>query len=109
MVLSSIQKSNFLIKLIKHIKHIIILTCRPRPVVIHPHLIGSLFATQAGTAFIQSRIDISELCSIITDEEESVVNKQTVLWIIAHIAIQDKGYHFLQVRNNHSFYWYFNW
>ena len=60
---------------------------------------GSLFATQAGAAFIQSRIDLSELCAIITDEEESVMNKRTVLWAVAHIAIQNKGYQYLLVGN----------
>ena len=70
--------------------------------VVHPHLIGSLFATQAGTAFIQSRIDLSELCAIITDEEESIINKRTVLWAVAHIAIQNKGYHFLLVSNTNK-------
>ena len=70
---------------------------RPRPVFIHPHLFGSLFATKAGQSFLQSQIDLTELCAIIIDEEESTLNRRAVLWAVAHIACQENGYDYLLV------------
>ena len=80
------QKCSFLLSL----------TSRPRPVVIHPHFIGSLFASSLGFAFLQSHIDMTEFCKIATDPSESLINRRSVCWSLAHIATQPHGTSYLK-------------
>ena len=72
------------------------LTSRPRPAVIHPHFIGSLFASSLGFAFLQSHIDLTEFCKIATDPSESLMNRRAVFWSLAHIATHPHGTRFLK-------------
>ena len=72
------------------------LTSRPRPAVIHPHFIGSLFASSLGFAFLQSHIDLTEFCKLATDPSESLMNRRAVIWSLAHIATHPHGTRFLK-------------
>lgn len=73
------------------------LSRRPRPVLVHSHLFGALFATAHGCAFLQSRIDMKELCAIISDPSETLMNRRAVLWAVAHVVNQEEGEAFIQV------------
>ena len=77
---------------------------KPRPVVIHPHLFGSLFATARGRALLQSHIDLVELCKILTDPQESLINRRSVLWAVDHIINQPEGDSFIRVSPTHLFH-----
>lgn len=68
---------------------------RPRTVTVHPHLFGMLLQTEMGISFLKGRLDLIELCKILSDENETLSNRLAVLWSIAHIAIQPKGLDFL--------------
>lgn len=77
---------------------------KPRPVIIHPHLFGVLFATSRGRAFLQSHIDLVELCKILTDPQETLINRRSVLWAVGHIVNQAEGDAFIFVFFTSSLY-----
>lgn len=52
---------------------------------------------------MKSRLDVVELCKIISDDNETLSNRRAVLWSVAHIAIQSGGLEFLQEECDCSF------
>lgn len=84
-------------------KNTVEISHRPRACTVHPHLFGSLFQTNIGISFLKSRLDVVELCKIISDENDTLSNRRAVLWSVAHIAIQSGGLEFLQEECNCSF------
>lgn len=52
---------------------------------------------------MKNRLDLIELCKIVSDENESLSNRRAVLWSLAHIAIHPEGLPFLQHECNCHF------
>ena len=50
-----------------------------------------LLQTEMGISFLKGRLDLIELCKILSDDNETLSNRLAVLWSIAHIAIKQKG------------------
>lgn len=64
--------------------------------VIHPHLIASLFSSEKGQQFLHERINMSELCKIAFNPDETLINRRAIVWTIAHIAVKEGGIAYLQ-------------
>lgn len=63
---------------------------RPRAVVVHPHLFGQLAKTDRGFRLLRHKVKLKEMCNIITDASESIINRRSALWSVSHIAMSGR-------------------
>ena len=59
-------------------------------------MIASLFSSEKGRQFLHERINMTELCKIAFDPDETLLNRRAIVWTIAHIAVKQDGVEYLR-------------